>query len=196
MAQDLFIESRLGIYLPDEHSMYLPDDHVPLFPNQWIRSCMAVNTTSGLIHWVVEGSLVLNQNFIEVKNSKSRPMNLSRKLILGAQSYGGYWRASTQKVTNLEVFSSPLPVEKMKAMTRGGSCVEEGDYLAWEDMEWILHGRARKETIEKEETCEEKPLVDLYYTPFPGMDSCMHHCQNIGTRAPSVATFEEWSKLQ
>ena len=89
-----------------------------------------------------------------------------------------------------------LSIEKMEVMTRGVSCAEEGDYLAWRDMEWILHGQARKETIEKEETCEEKPLVDLFYTPFPSMDSCMHTCENLGTRAPSVATFEEWSRLQ
>ena len=82
-------------------------------------------------------------------------------------------------------------------MTRGESCVEEGDYLAWGDMEWILHGQARMETIEKEVTCVEKPLVDLYYIPFPdGMDSCMHLCANLGTRVPSVATFEEWINLQ
>ena len=191
------IESRLGTYLPDGLGIYAPDDHVPLFPNQWTRSCMAVNTTSGFIHWMVDGTLVLNGHFIEVKNSKSRPKDLSRRLILGAQSYGGHWTASAQKVTNLEIFSSLLPVEKMKIMTRGGSCVEEGDYLAWADMEWILHGRASIETTEKEQTCDEKPLVDLFYTPFPGgMDSCMQHCQNFGTRAPSVATLEEWSKLQ
>ena len=82
-------------------------------------------------------------------------------------------------------------------MTQGGSCVQEGDYLSWGDMEWILHGQARMETTEKEETCKQKPLVDLYYTPFhDGMDSCMHHCQNLDTRVPSVATFEEWTKLQ
>ena len=63
-------------------------------------------------------------------------------------------------------------------------------------MEWILHGQAKIETTERVETCEEKPLVDLCYTPFPGMDSGMHHCENLGTRVPSVATFEEWIKLQ
>ena len=85
----------------------------------------------------------------------------------------------------------------MERMTRGGSCVEEGDYLAWGDMEWILHGQAKIETTEKEKTCKGKPLVDLYYTPFPaGMDSCMHHCQNIGSKAPSVNTYEDWTKLQ
>ena len=136
---------------------------------------MAVNTTSGLIHWVVDGTLVLDGDFVQMKNPKSRPRDLSRKLVLGAQSYGGSWKAATQKVTNLEVFSSPLPIEKMKTMTTAGSCVEEGDYLAWGDMEWILHGQAKIETIEREETCKEalgRPLLNpvpwdgLLYAPL------------------------------
>ena len=190
------IESGLGIGFHDGNSEILTDKLPPLFPKQWAKSCMAVNTTSGFIHWVVGGSLVLAEEFVEMKTPRSQPKNLSKKIVLGARSNGGSWFASTQVVANLEMYSSPLPIEKMKSMTRGGS-FEEGDYLSWADMEWILHGQARNETIEKEETCEENPLVDLYYTPFPGgMDSCMHHCQNLGTRVPSVATFEEWTKLQ
>ena len=169
----------------------------PLFPNQWTRSCVAVNTTSGLIHWVVDGTLVVDEEFVEMKNPNGRPRDLSKKIVLGGSSFGGTWRASTGKVTNLEIFSSPLSIQKMKGMTRNDSCVEEGDYLAWGDMEWILHGEARKERIEKEETCEEKPLVDLYYTQFPGgMDSCILHCEKLGSRIPSVASFREWTKLQ
>ena len=190
------IESGLGIGFHDGNSEILTDKLPPLFPKQWAKSCMAVNTTSGFIHWVVGGSLVLAEEFVEMKTPRSQPKNLSKKIVLGARSNGGSWFASTQVVANLEMYSSPLPIEKMKSMTRGGS-FEEGDYLSWADMEWILHGQAKIETTEKEETCEEKPLVDLYYTPFPGgMDSCMHHCQNLGTRVPSVATFEEWTKLQ
>ena len=87
-------------------------------------------------------------------------------------------------------------MEKMKSMTEGGSCVEEGDYLAWGDMEWILHGQARIETVDKEEPCKGEPYVDLYYTRFPGWDTCMHHCQNLGTRVPPVTTFQDWDTLQ
>ena len=190
------IESRFLIALHEGKSPMVTGKVPPLFPNQWTRSCMAVNTTSGLIHWVVEGTLVVDGTFVEVNNSNNRPRDLSKKLLLGVRSYGGSWFAISQKVTNLNIYASPLSIEKMKSMTRGGSCVEEGDYLAWGDMEWILHGQARKETTEKEATCEEKPLADLYYTPFPDMGSCMHHCQNLGTRVPSVATSEDWTKLQ
>ena len=191
------VETRIVIRLPHDHfPPSLTGKVAPLFPNQWIKSCLAVNATSSLINWVIDGTLVLDSDFVQVKNSESRPKDLSRKLVLGASSYGDSWDAVSQKVTNLDIYSSPLPIEKMERITRGGSCVEEGDYLAWEDMEWILHGQAKKETTEKEETCEEKPLVDLYYTPFPGMDSCVHHCQNLGSRIPSVTAFEQWTKLQ
>ena len=61
---------------------------------------MAVNSTSGLIHWVVKGSLVLAKEFAEVKQSKNRPKDLSKKLVLGARSFGGSWTASTIDVTN------------------------------------------------------------------------------------------------
>ena len=191
------LKSGLRIGFHDSSSQLLTDKLPPFFPNQWTRSCMAVNTTSGLIHWVIDGTLVLAKEFVEMKNPKGQPGDLSKKIVLGVRSYGGSWVAVPQKVTNLEIYSSPLSMEKMIIMAKGDSCVEEGDYLAWGDMEWILHGQARKETIEKEETCKEKPLVDLYYTPFSdGMDSCMHHCENLGTRVPSVATFEEWTRLQ
>ena len=127
-----------------ESSKYLIGKTPPLFPNQWTRSCMAVNTTSGLIQWVVDGILVLDREFVEVKNPKSRPRDLSRNVILGA--VGSNWYALSQKVTNLDIFSSTLTTDKMKSMTGKKSCVEEGDYLAWGDMEWILHGQARMET--------------------------------------------------
>ena len=134
---------------------------------------------------------------MELNKAGSQPKNLSNKLVLGARSNGASWRASTQRVTNLNIFSSTLSKEKMKTMTRGGDCMEKGDYLAWGDMEWTLHGQARKETTEKEKIYEEEPLVDIYNTPFPdGMDSCMRHCQKVGSRVPSVVTYEDWNKLQ
>ena len=82
-----------------------------------------------------------------VKSSKSRPIDLSNKLVLGAFQYGGNWYTRSVQVTNLNVFSSLMSKEKMKSVTKGGSCGEEGDYLAWGDMEWILLGQTRIETV-------------------------------------------------
>ena len=51
--------------------------------------------------------------------------------------------------------------------------------------------------MDQEELCKGEPFVDLYYTKFPaGMDACMHHCENLGTRVPSVSNLQDWTKLQ
>ena len=168
----------------------------PFFPNQWTRSCMAVNMTSGIVQWVVDGTLVLETISEELINAMSRPRDLSGRLILGARSIGSVWFASSHEVTNVNIFSSLLPIEKMKSMTEGGSCNEEGDYLAWKDMEWVLQGQARQGKIEKDKPCQREPYFDLYNTKFPSMATCMHHCQNLGTRAPSVASSQLWLSLQ
>ena len=190
------MESILRIYFLEGATEQVNQKIPPLFPNQWIRSCTAVNTTSGQIHWVVEGTLVQTLRSEELANSKRRPMDLSKKIVLGAKSYARIWYALSQKVTNLNIFSTPLTIEKMKSMTGEESCVEEGDYLAWADMEWILHGQAKMETVDQEEPCKGEPYVNLFYTQFPSMEACMHHCENLGTRVPSVNTFQDWATLQ
>ena len=121
------ITSLLMIFYLQEESKSVVGKIPPLFPNQWIKSCLAINTTSGLITWVVEGILILNTT----SDLTSRPKDLSRKLVLGVRSFGGNWRASNSKVTNVNIFSSYLSVERMQRMTEEGSCVEKGDYLAW-----------------------------------------------------------------
>ena len=110
-----------------------------VFPNTWVKSCMAINTTAGSLDWVVEGTPVLSMK----SEFKNFPKSLERKLILGATSWGGNWYSVSNKVTNMNIFASSFSIEKMKLMTNEGSCVEDGDYLAWKDMEWILHDQVK-----------------------------------------------------
>ena len=132
----------------------------------------------------------------KVKDSLKLPKDLTGKLILGATFYGGKWYPKSNKVTNLNIFSSSMSVAEMKSMTQDENCVKDGDYLAWENMEWILHGKASKETVDINESCEGPPLANLFHTPFPTSDSCMHLCENLGSRVPSVTTLKEWTILQ
>ena len=58
-------------------------------------------------------------------------------------------------MTNLNIFSTAHSVEVMRENTQGGNCIEDGDYLAWNDMTWTLHGQAGFETVDAEEPCME-----------------------------------------
>ena len=190
------IESQLWVSsLTTGTSQPVAGELPTLFSNQWTRSCLALNTTSGGIDWVVDGTLVLTKKFQEMIEPKCQPKNLKQKLLVGARLYGGLWFSSSESVTNMNIYSSPLSIRRMKSITRGESCGNEGDYLAWRDMEWALHGKARIEIVNKKEPCGGEPFADLYYTEFP-MEACMNHCENLRTRAPPVATFEDWTALQ
>ena len=111
-----------------------------VFPNQWLRSCLALNTVSGLVQWVARGELVDNQTLTGITNNV--PTDLSGKLILGSyyDTYFAKWYESSNKLTKLEIFSSALTVEKMMEYTKGEGCGDDGDYLSWDEMVWNLHG--------------------------------------------------------
>ena len=59
----------------------------PIFPHQWVRSCMAINTESGLLQWVVDGALVENNIVDQIKDPMNRPTNLVGNLILGNNNF-------------------------------------------------------------------------------------------------------------
>ena len=169
--------------------------HIPtIFPNVWVRSCMAINTTSGKINWVVDGNLVENNTFPELKDSKIH-INLNGKIILGAvQSPTKSWWVFSNKLTNLNIFVGLLSLPVMRKRTRGDEiCFEEGDYLAWSEMKWDLRGGAIIEKIGQEEL-DTKPILTLYSAEFPIMD-CMRFCKNLGTQMPSVSNNEASERL-
>ena len=107
------------------------------FPNQWVRSCLALNTESGLVQWVAEGELMDKNTFAGITNNV--PTNLSDKVVLGSY-YLRAWHPSSNKFTKLEIFSSALDVKTMMEYTKGEGCGDDGDYLSWNEMQWSLHG--------------------------------------------------------
>ena len=165
-----------------------------VFPNKWVRSCMAIHTVSGIIQWVVDGSLVENNTIDALKGPKV-PIDLNGRIILGARKVSKKsWYVLSNKLTNLNIFSCLLLLELMQRRTNGEDiCLEEGDYLAWSEMKWDLQGRATIEKIRKEEL-DTKPLVNLYSARVP-MRDCKHFCENLGTQMPSVFNTTELGRF-
>ena len=62
-------------------------------------------------------------------------------------------------------------------------------------MQWNLLGETKVELMDAEEACNVQPF-SLYPARFPGMESCMHFCENLGgSRVPPVTTLLQWEKL-
>ena len=166
-----------------------------VFANQWVKSCMAIDTFSGMIQWVVDGNLVQNKTVIAPKDF-TIPNNLNGKIILGAyQTQVKLWWVLSGKLTNLNIFSGLLPLPVLQKRTNGdSSCLEEGDYLGWSEMKWELRGTAIIEQIRQSEL-NTKPILNLYSAQFKVTD-CKHFCENLGAQMPSVSNNEELERLQ
>ena len=160
------------------------------FSKQWIKCCAALNSTSGVYQIIVDGIFVSNGTLSQ-SHWANFPQNLSGKVVIGAYEMYGHWPSARNKVTNLNIFSKAHPVSWMRSTTLGGECVEDGDYLAWKDMQWTLHGQAAFERVDLEQTCMAEPVLDVFNVEMDQL-SCKRLCENLGSRAPSVVTVNDW----
>ena len=78
-----------------------------MFPEQWLSTCLAVNTESGLLQWVVDSELIANVTIKALRqNAPEHPADLSRRLLLGVRNLGpGVWTSYSHKVTLLNILS-------------------------------------------------------------------------------------------
>ena len=101
------------------------------YPLQWTRMCVSIspNITSGnsTVRMVADGKKWHEESWL-VKN---KPENLNLKIGIGIGKF--YWEQPGRH-TNLNIFSSALPVEQMISMTSPGKeeCGLEGDFISWE----------------------------------------------------------------
>ena len=122
---------------------------------------------------------------------KNKPDNLN--LRLNGESPG--------RKTNLNIFSSALPVEEMILLTSPGKeeCGLEGDFISWEksfeENLWNLSSKARWMDLDGgfDNPCTAKSSLDVF--PMDETISqwdCMKHCKKLGGHPPSMKTQKEW----
>ena len=64
----------------------------------------------------------------------------------------------------MNIFSSALSVERMVRITEPGGeeCGAPGDYLSWEEAEWILYSAARNYTVDSDVLCRVYSKFHVY----------------------------------
>ena len=105
-------------------------------------------------------------------------------LLLGAHNdYIDNTSETTGLVADLNVFNSPLSVERMKRLTSAGKeeCGEAGDLISWEEAEWALQSMAKmnKRNRELQGPCRKESKVYVFSSldvAFENHHVCMHHC--------------------
>ena len=166
-----------------------------LFQRQWIQVCLSLDSIESKMTLVVDGQLLGEAEYRREKDDK-RPANL--KLRIGYDTLTGEYSV---KIANLNVFNSPLSLERMVGLTMAGEeeCGAPGNLVSWEEAEWTLHSQAKMiEVVDKgwEGPCRRESQVHFFPANFEYHHDCMQHCEKIGIgRSPPVNTEEEWNNL-
>ena len=167
-----------------------------LFPLKWTRVCLALDAFSGTVRLVVDGDLLGEEEY-KAEEDTGKPSNLF--LVSGYYRNVDYVKEYTGRVSNLNIFSSALPLEKLLAMTRAGDgeCGAGGDFLRWENTEWLLHSHARLVEVEPSKgPCRRESKIQVFTADFKSHRGCMEHCRKIGGgRSPSLLTSQQWKTL-
>ena len=168
-----------------------------LFPLRWTRVCLALDADSGLVRLVVDGDL-LREEVYKVEEDTKKPTNLF--LVSGYYSNLDYAKEYTGRVSNLNIFSSALPLERLLAMTQAGDkeCGAAGDLLNWQETEWTLHSAARLLEVELSKgPCRLESKIHVFTADFKSHQRCMEHCRKLGDgRSPPLMTYGQWESLR
>ena len=65
-----------------------------VFPDEWVKSCLALSMHTGSIKWVLDGILALNVTSDTLKKAvDNAPTDLTGKIIIGATKEFNGWKS-------------------------------------------------------------------------------------------------------
>ena len=193
--------TEFGIKFKDSH-YFLAFSDVIFYPLQWTRVCFSISidriSSNSTIILVADGKKWIEDSWLV----KKKPDNLN--LVLGLNYVKTEGKERPGRNTDLNIFSSALPVDQMIAQTspEAEECGLGGDFLNWEksfeENLWYLSSKARWVDLDGdlENPCAAKSTWNI----FPANKSrsifgCMDHCKKLGGLSPSVKTKKEWESF-
>ena len=170
--------------------------HLKMSPLYWVRTCLSIESNSSKAELVVNGKLEGERTF----QPGARPMNLSLLLGLQLNKNGAVEFESTGRTTNFNVFSSALSTDQMEGLTTAGGemCGRQGDFLSWEEAEWILHSEAKLVEVDRllDGPCRTEGKMHIFPMLYHSHQDCMELCAKLGGRSPPVTTLKEWETFK
>ena len=184
---------------------------LPIFfplSQSWMRACVTLDTAAGVARMVVDGKVVEDASHPKLRK-------LANKMPRNSTIRVGKGTGINALFSDLNMFSEPLSLEKMVAITTPGGreCGSRGDFLDWHKAEWTLSSKwasdrwanwvlvVNASKVEELEwirgPCWRPSKIKVY--PIKNIhdhSDCMKHCQKIGNgRSPSLVTEEDWRWL-
>ena len=160
-----------------------------IFPLQWIMFCLSLDSLTGRIRMTLDAQLIFDEIQEDFVGLDWGPWPITFQL--GPVNN----EVDSRKISNLNVFSSALPVERMQALTEAGAdeCGSPGDFLRWDEVSLTLNDTAQLLKVDpREGPCWKKSQLHLYSGEL-NQQECMQLCQKVGDgNSPPVGTLHQW----
>ena len=159
---------------------------------------MGIDLSDGVVMLMMNQVMMSNMTMLDTKLRDTKPHDLKERLQFGDYMWPD-WRViqSESSITNVHVYSRVLTFEEMIQFTGDKVCSQNGDYLAWDTMEWKLYGNASLEaTIDG--SCENhiKETQQFLINENFSWQSCMDLCPKMQQgEVPSPENLLEISSL-
>ena len=149
--------------------------------------CVAVDCLKNHITAVFNGEKVEERQFELPAGAGAGgacPRSLAGNLLLqkGLLSRG-FWFQVKGRVTNLNVFSGLMSLDRMVKRTAGEECGrQDGDYLVWTKTSWKLQGAARWTEVLLEDLCRKDSSIHLFTTQrIESPEDCRQLCPKLNS---------------
>ena len=135
-------------------------------PWAWSHACINVDLINGVASIMVNEMYMPDFHLNDTDFFQSKPQNLNKHLTFGDGRYQkGRVLQSENSISNVHVFKKLLIKEQMYNFTGKGACNMIGDYLSWEDMNFILFGDTKMFSAERDK-CKEFAKDILLFLSF------------------------------
>ena len=178
------------IYFGDQSPSILQIDEVKeILPHKWLHVCLAIDPPSQTISVAINGEMMFDE--MSLKDIPDRSGGLKKRFHLGIWYHHGEPKPLEQffgSVSNVQIH-------------RGGSetlrnileeaCLQEGNYLAWENMTWTQTGKHIEEKeIEKGNLCLKSATFDVAIAEGQTQIDSAKTCRRLGHGSMTFANSE------
>ena len=141
---------------------------------------MDIDTIRGSMDTAINGKMISNGVELGEGVAEQMPGKMQGKLVVGKWNYTftGKEEQFLWSFTNLKIFKGSDSLDL--AMLTKDLCNSQGDFLAWETMEWKIQGDMEEVDESAENICNEPTTYRLLLSETKGQEEAVATCDKLG----------------
>ena len=153
---------------------------------------MDINTIEGSMNTAINGKVVSTEVNLGDGVAEQMTGDMAGKFVVGKWNYTftGKEEQFVWSVANLQIFKGSDSLDL--AMLTKDLCNSQGDFLAWDTMEWKIQGEMEEVNENAENVCNEPKTYQLLLSETKDQEEAVATCDKLGHgRMMEAASKEE-----